>query len=130
MRSVANNATPLESNEDDFRENCEPEEQTNPQAYTGYCAIFGPWHVHMIEAENPLMSKFIKGLHFKTQEKNSIYGNCWVVHYQEDITAPSYESWICKSYKDQTDPVLKEDTDFDKLIRVYEAMVNIGKEAH
>ena len=26
--------------------------------------------------------------------------------------------------------MLKEDTDFDKLIRVYEAMVNIGKEAH
>ena len=84
----------------------------------------------MIEAENPLMSKFIKGLQVKTQEANSIYGNCWVVHYTEDITSPSYESWICKSYKDQTDPVLKDDTDYEKLIRVYDAMVSIGREAH
>ena len=130
MRDISTMATPLESNEDDFREGADPEEAQQLQAYTGYAAVFGPWHVHLIEAENPLMAKFIKGLEAKLSEENSIYHGLWVIHYTEDVIAPAYESWICKSFKDQTDCIIKEDPDYHKMYRVYDALVQIGKEAH
>ena len=91
VRNVASMPTPLESNEDDFIEGVDPDEPAQIQPYTGYAAIFGAWHVVMIEAENPLMSKFIKHLEAKLDEPNSYYADIWVVHYAEDIPQRAYE---------------------------------------
>ena len=130
MRSIATSIAPLESNEDDFKEGNDPEELQAPQSYTGYAAIFGAWHVHLIESENPLMNKFIKGLEEKLSEENSYYAGIWVVHYTEDVPRPAYENWECEMFKDQTDVNIKEYPDYEKMAVVYEAMVKVGYEAY
>lgn len=129
-RTVCSAITPLEDDEDDFREGALTEEQMmSPQPYSGYHAIFGPWIVHLFEAENPLMNRYIQHLMAKRDEKGSMYAEVWVVHFQEDVI-PAYESWIVKTIKEQTDPVIKDDADFDRIHRVYDAMVRVGRESH
>jgi hypothetical protein len=129
LRNVAGSATPLASNEDDFIEGQDPDESAHAQPYTGYAAIFGAWHVVLLEAENPLMSKIIKHLDAKVDEPNSYYADIWVVHYTEDIAQRVYEGWVCKSYKEQSELIIKDDSDFEKIFKTYEGMVSVGKDA-
>ena len=79
--------TPLESNEDDFREGVDPDETEvlAPQKYTGYCYINGNWILHLFESEDPLMKRYVNALHGKLSEAKSMYQQIWVVHYTEDI---------------------------------------------
>ena len=51
-----------------------------------------------------------------------------MVHYTEDVISPAYEQWYCRTIKEQTDPTIKEDMDFDKISKVYDGMVKVGTE--
>ena len=58
--------SPFQPEEDDFVEGQNDTGLTaQTQEYTGYAAITGHWMVHLFEAENPLMNKFINRLHEK-----------------------------------------------------------------
>lgn len=71
------------------------------QIYTGFAAIVqNDYMVHMIECENPLMSKFINALYAKSQEKGSYYRGIWVMHYAEDVAFRAYQNWTCKRITD------------------------------
>ena len=81
-RTVCSAITPLEDDEDDFREGNPAEELAKePQSYTGYQAVFGPWIVHCFEAENPLMNRYIQHLLAKNNEPNSMFAQVWCIHF-------------------------------------------------
>ena len=45
----------------------------DPQEYSGFAIILGPWIVHMFEAEDPLMKRFVHKLYEKQTAKDSYY---------------------------------------------------------
>ena len=83
----------------------------------------------MLEAENPLMSKFIKHLEAKLDEPNSYYADIWVIHYAEDVRQRVFDGWVCRSYKEQSELIIKDDSDFEKIFKTYEGMVSVGKDS-
>ena len=58
---------------------------TNEIRYGGFAVVMGNWMVHMFEAEQPLMGRYIRALNNKVHSKDSYYSNAWVVHYTEDV---------------------------------------------
>ena len=72
---------PAEHPDIDFREG-NHEGMYQPQVFTGFAAIvYGGFMIHMLECENPLMTKFITALHTRSKEKGSYYKNIWVINY-------------------------------------------------
>lgn len=109
-----------------------PEEE--PGEITGFAVILGPWVVHLIEAETPLMMQFLKKLlekrNAKVSERGSYYHNAWVVQYTEDIPQRAYFNWNCKQVQtSQATREVKTLGDFEKSYTIYESMVNIGVQA-
>ena len=85
--------------------------------------------VHMIECENPLMTKFISSLLAKSREKGSYYRGIWVIHYQEDVAYRAYLNWSCKRIGDQTETTVSSMAPFDRQAYIYESMVKVGEKS-
>ena len=98
--------------------------------YGGFAVVLGPWVVHMFEAEQTLMYRFVKKLQAKKDEEGSYYNNIWVLTYTEDVATKAYQGWNCKLINTQTATrEIKALQDFEKVQCIYDGMVNIGTQA-
>jgi len=61
--------------------------------YGGFAVVLGPWCVHMLEAEQTVMYRFVKKLLAKKESQGSYYSNVWVLHYTEDVSQCAYQGW-------------------------------------
>lgn len=75
------------------------------------------------------MSRIVKHLEAKLDEPNSYYADIWVVHYQEDILSRTFDSWVCKAYKEVSECQIKDDTDFEKIFKTYDGMLSVGRDS-
>ena len=120
---------PAEHPDIDFREG-NHEGMYQPQVFTGFAAIvYGGFMIHMLECENPLMTKFITALHTRSKEKGSYYKNIWVINYQEDVAYRAYLNWSCKRIGDQTETTVANMNSFERQAYIYESMVKVGEKS-
>ena len=104
-----------------------PLQEDEQLQYGGFAVVLGPYVVHMFEAEQTLMYRFIKKLLEKKNEPGSYYNNIWVLHYTEDIASKAYNGWNCKSISTQAaTKEIKALPEFDKITTIYEGMCQIG----
>ena len=95
--------------------------------YGGFAVVLGPWVVHLLEAEEVLMNRFIKRLHEMHHKEQSYYANSWVLHYTEDVPQRAYLNWNSKMINTQSATrEIKTLPDFEKMYTIYESMVKIG----
>ena len=67
-----------------------------PVKYGGYAVVLGPWVVHLFEAEQPLMGRYIKCLFEKSKAKDTYYTGIWIMNYTEDVAQKAYnDQWSC-----------------------------------
>ena len=112
----------------------EPEEipmgEEEELQFGGMAVVLGPWVVHMFEAEQTLMTRFLNKLLKKTQDPGSYYLNSWVLHYTEDVPVRAYNSWNCKQINtSQAIKEIKSLSDFEKIQTIYQGMVDVGQQA-
>lgn len=90
----------------------------------------GPFIVHMFEAEQVLMYRFIHKLLQKKKAHGSYYKEIVVLNYTEDIPYKAYVGWTCKSINTgSATKEIKELQDFEKVVTIYEGMLSIGSQA-
>ena len=83
--------------------------------------------VHCFEAEQTLMTRFVKKLQEKKNTKGSYYSDIWVVHYTEDVASKAYTGWACKSINtQQATKEIKSLPEYERVAAIYEGMCNIG----
>lgn len=99
--------------------------------YSGFAVVLGPWIVHLLEAEQVLICRFVKRLNREVIKKGSNYHKAWVLHYTEDVCSRAYHNWYCKSIPPaQATREIKNITkEADRIETVYQAMVSIGQSA-
>jgi hypothetical protein len=95
--------------------------------YSGFALVLGSWIVHLFEAPQPLMGRYIRELNKISQTKDSYYKGIWVLHYTEQVAQPCYSSWACKSVNaQQASREIKSLPDLEKINYIYSQMVEIG----
>ena len=101
-----------------------------PPVYCGFQLIYGTWIVHLFEAENPLMGRFIRALHKKLKEPGSYYSSIHVLHYTEDVPQQAYKNWYCKSVNPaQAAKEIKSLPEIERVAHIYNSMVDIGMQS-
>lgn len=106
--------------------------QGEPVLYGGFAVVLGPWVVHLFEAEQPLMGRYIKKLYEKSKAKDSYYTGIWIMHYTEDVAQKAYNNqWSCQSIntKDAVKTITEMNA-YGRVSHIYNSMVSIGVNAH
>jgi len=95
--------------------------------YGGFAIVLGPWCVHLFEAEETVMKRYLTKLQAKNEESGSYYSNIWVMHYTEDVPTRTFQNWNCKSINTSSATrEIKSLPDFEKVCTIYESMLKIG----
>lgn len=98
--------------------------------YDGLAVVLGPYVVHLLEAEQTLMNRYLKKLQQMKSAKQSIYSGIWVLHYTEDVPVRAYSNWYCKNINtSQATREIRSFNEFDRVSTIYTAMLQIGEEA-
>lgn len=98
--------------------------------HSGFAVVLGPWHVHMLEAEQTLMYRFVNHLSKAVSQKSSHYSNVWVLNYTEDVPSRAYHNWYCKTVPAQSATrEIKGLQENERVEAIYESMCQIGHAA-
>mmetsp|Transcript_5012 Transcript_5012/g.8548 ORF Transcript_5012/g.8548 Transcript_5012/m.8548 type:complete len:216 (-) Transcript_5012:185-832(-) len=115
------------SNDDEKEFNPKGDE---PPRYSGFAIILGSWMVHLFEAENPLMGRYVRKLSQRMQAKDSYTQSVWVIHFTEDVPQQAYNNWFCKQVNtQQAAREIKNLPELERVNHIYSSMVSIGMQA-
>ena len=104
-----------------------PLQQDETLEHGGLAVILGPWVVHLFEAEQTLMYRYLNKLQEAQKTKPSIYQGIWVLQYSEDVSVRAFTNWYCKNINTSAATrEIKSQNEFERVQSIYSSMLEIG----
>ena len=96
---------------------------------TGYCAIYAPYAIHLIETDDPEYLDFVLVSIQATIAQQQVHDSVWMLFQTEEVPRRYFDEWYSHSAIPQnSQKEIKNYTMTDKIYEVYNGMLTVAQE--